>query len=96
MIRYFSRIFNYLEIHPEKRDTLNPAFPYPQKIKIAILKKHLIVEYCGPENPLSSQFTTEGFNYPDFSVLDYLGVKHGNSNVFHYLLSIMLRILPFS
>lgn len=60
--------------NPRLRRTLNPAFPFPQKVRIGALENYLAVEYVGPEKPDDPQFDTQGVYGPSHSVLDFLGV----------------------
>ena len=45
----FGTIYDFLQIHSEKRNTLNCAFPFPPNIRIGLLKECLVIEYCSPE-----------------------------------------------
>lgn len=59
---------------PELRKTLNPAFPFPQKVRIGLLDTHLVVEYVGPENTRSDSFDVEAAWRPNVTVFEYLGL----------------------
>ncbi|WP_286945992.1 Shedu anti-phage system protein SduA domain-containing protein [Acetobacterium sp. UBA5834] len=79
--KVFNLIDNFLELYPEKRNSLNPAFPFPKKIKVGVLKKFLVVEYCGPEDPLDSKIEAEAYFNPEASILDFIGVDLGKANI---------------
>ena len=35
----FGTIYDFLQMHPEKRNTLNCAFPFPKNVRIGLLKE---------------------------------------------------------
>ena len=76
----FNNIHNYLREHPEERCNLNPAFPFPQMVRIGILQNHLAIEYIGPNKEDEKLFHTELSYKPEHDLYDYLGIdiKHLN------------------
>lgn len=77
----FNNINNYLVEHPEERGFLNPAFPFPQTVRIGVLKDYLVVEYIGPNNEEEDSFQTKLIHEPDQDLYDFLGIdlEHLNS-----------------
>jgi Domain of unknown function (DUF4263) len=70
----FPRIGQALQAEPSLGERLNPAFPFPKKVRVGLLDTHLIVEYVGPEDPRSETFETEGARLRKGSVFDFLGI----------------------
>ena len=60
--------------NPALRATLNPAFPFPTKVRIGALDTHLVVEYVGPEDPTSDTVQIEASWSPGVTVFDHLGL----------------------
>lgn len=60
----FGTIYDFLQIHSEKRNTLNCAFPFPPNIRIGLLKECLVIEYCSPEEVDSDILSIQGQVYP--------------------------------
>ena len=60
----FGTIYDFLQIHSEKRNTLNCAFPFPPNIRIGLLKECLVIEYCSPEEVDSDILSIQGQDYP--------------------------------
>lgn len=77
----FGKIYDELLMKPELRKVLNPAFPYPYKIRIGVLKNKFVVEYCGPENQKDDTFYVEGIYQPNYDVYDFLDVELLNENI---------------
>lgn len=80
----FGVIYDYLELHPEMRGELNSAFPFPNKIKIGILNKYLVVEYVGPEDKDSNHISITGQDRPRDTIENFLDIdiKHEFINKF--------------
>lgn len=72
--KVFPLIKRALISDPSIRAQLNPAFPFPRKIRIGVLPTHLVVEYVGPEDPTKESFELEAFLRPDWTVFDFLGI----------------------
>jgi hypothetical protein len=70
----FPKIDNALTSDPSIRTHLNPAFPFPMKIRAALLDTHLAVEYVGPEDNDDSHISIEGVWQPTLKLLDFLGI----------------------
>jgi len=81
----FSKIYDELKKKPTIREVLNPAFPYPNKLRVGILEKYFVVEYCGPEDMKNDEFNIEGIYKPEFDIYDFLNVDimHLNSQKFY-------------
>lgn len=79
----FLKVYKETLKKPYLRNTLNPAFPYPKELKIAIIKDCLAVEYVGPEIEDEDAINISGGYYPDKSVLDFLNIdlSHINTQV---------------
>lgn len=73
-----SKIYDVLVLHPELRSNLNPAFPYPHKLRVGIIDNCLAIEYIGPNNDKSNDFVSEGIYNENLDVYDFLGleIKH--------------------
>lgn len=78
----FGVIHDFLELHPERRAEINCAFPFPKLIRIGILKKYLIIEYCGPEEKESDLISVQGYERPSDSIEDFLGMDLKHELVF--------------
>lgn len=59
---------------PEIRNSLNPAFPYPYKLRIGILDNCLAVEYIGPNKDEDDDFGCEGSFQPSWDIYDFLNI----------------------
>lgn len=70
----FGPIFDHLQLDSSLREGLNPAFPFPNTIRVGLLDECLVVEYVGPEVKDSDSFDIEGVYEPSMSVLDFLGI----------------------
>lgn len=70
----FGTIYDFLQIHPEKRNTLNCAFPFPKNVRIGLLKECLVIEYYGPEEVDSDILSIQGQDYPQYGIEDFLGL----------------------
>lgn len=70
----FPRVGRALLAQPSLRERLNPAFPFPKKVRVGALDTHLVVEYVGPEDPRSETFKTEGAWLPRRSIFEFLGI----------------------
>lgn len=81
----FSKIYDELQKKPSKREVLNPAFPYPNKIRIGVLEKYFVVEYCGPEDIKNDEMKIEGIYEPQFNIYDFLNIDilHLNTQNFY-------------
>jgi hypothetical protein len=81
----FAKIYDALQENPNIRETLNPAFPYPSKLRIGIIKKYFVVEYCGPEDMKNNEFKVEGIYQPLHDINDFLNIdiKHLNTPQFY-------------
>ncbi len=77
----FNNINKYLAENPKERDVLNPAFPFPQTVKIGILKDYLVVEHVGPNNEEKDSFQTKLVYQPEQDLYDFLeiDIKHINT-----------------
>ena len=71
----FPKVDEALRTDPSLRQHLNPAFPFPQKVRIGVLDTHLVVEYVGPEDPAHATFSVEAIWRPGVSVFDFLGIE---------------------
>ncbi|QED29944.1 DUF4263 domain-containing protein [Microvenator marinus] len=80
----FATISDALKSTPSIRGHLNPAFPYPRKLRIAVLGSHLVVEYVGPEDPRTETVDIEAVIRPDWTVLDFLGIDISHLSSFHF------------
>lgn len=80
----FAKIYDKLSINPELRKVLNPAFPYPNTIRIGILKNKFVIEYCGPENQKDNSFNVEGMYKPNYDIYDFLGVELLDENIIRF------------
>ncbi|MDN5491653.1 MAG: DUF4263 domain-containing protein [Acinetobacter sp.] len=76
----FAPIYDELQRDPDRRTTLNPAFPYPKKIRIGALKNHLVVEYVGSEDTKNPEYEVEAEWSPQKSVLEFFGLDFSNSS----------------
>lgn len=74
----FRDINSYLVENPEERESLNPAFPFPQTVKIGVLKDYLVVEYVGPSNEEEETFQVKLIYQPEQDLYDFLeiDIKH--------------------
>lgn len=63
-----------LSVNPKIRKNLNPAFPFPLKLRIGALDSCLVVEHYGQEDKSSDVLETEASWKPGMSILDFLGV----------------------
>lgn len=71
----FAKIYDSLQANPKIRETLNPAFPYPNKLRIGIIEKYFVVEYCGPEDMQNNEFNVEGIYKPAFDIFEFLDIN---------------------
>ena len=76
--RVFGVVSDYLKLYPERRAEINCAFPFPRMIRVGLLKKHLVIEYCGPEDNGSEVVTAQGVDWPSCGIEDFLDIdlKH--------------------
>jgi len=70
-----SIVYDQLILQPELRANLNPAFPYPHKLRVGIINNCLAVEYIGPNNDNEENFISEGVYNENLDVYDFLGVE---------------------
>ncbi|MGL1932829.1 MAG: DUF4263 domain-containing protein [Desulfotalea sp.] len=79
----FYNINHFLTLNPKGRASLNPAFPYPQTVNIGILKEHLVIEYIGPNNENTENFSSQLTFAQDKDLYGFLGIdiKHLNTPV---------------
>ena len=68
----FNTIYNFLKENPEKRKFINPAFPFPQQLRIGILKNLLTIEYVGPEKEDEKNFPVHIEYHPDYDLFTFL------------------------
>lgn len=68
----FRKIYDLLQDKPEIRSTLNPAFPFPKEIRFGLLRRYLVVEYVGPEQPEDDFFKATSAFYNN--IFDFLGI----------------------
>ena len=80
----FGVINDFLELHPDRRAEINCAFPFPKLIRIGLLKKHMVIEYCGPEEKESDLISVQGEDKPLYGIEDFLemDLKHEVVNRF--------------
>lgn len=80
----FRVIYDFLELHPDRRAEINCAFPFPRLIRIGLLKKHLVIEYCGPEEKENDLISVQGEDKPLCDIEDFLDMdlKHEIINRF--------------
>lgn len=76
----FRKINSYLEMYPNKRNIINPAFPYPRQLSFGVLKDQFVVEYIGPEILEDDSFSTTGMYQPKKNIYDFLGMEIGHIN----------------
>jgi len=76
----FNKIFNYIKDNPNERKYLNPAFPFPNKIRIGLLKDFLVIEYIGPEDDDKDTFDIEIVYKPLYEINDFLGIDISHLN----------------
>ena len=74
----FPKVHQALLDHPALRMTLNPAFPFPQKIRVGVLDTHLVVEYVGPEDPKSDTLHAQAAWKPGQTLFEFLGLDLGH------------------
>lgn len=77
----FSYVFKALEERPEIRQHLNPAFPFPNLLKIGVLKNHFVIEYVGPNKDSEETYLTQGFYQPQWDIFKFLGIDHSHLNM---------------
>lgn len=70
----FRHLNQCLLLNPGLRETLNPAFPYPKALRIGLLDTHLVVEYVGPEDGNSEQFSINATWREKQTVFEFLGI----------------------
>ncbi|MEA5140708.1 Shedu anti-phage system protein SduA domain-containing protein [Arcicella rigui] len=70
-----SKVYDQLALQPGLRANLNPAFPYPHKLRVGIINNCLAVEYIGPNNDNEDNFNYEGVYNEYLDVYDFLGVE---------------------
>jgi len=70
-----SKIYDQLALQPGLRANLNPAFPYPHKLRVGIINNCLAIEYIGPNNDNEDNFNCEGVYNENLDVYDFLGVE---------------------
>jgi len=75
----FNNIYNYLREFPNQRKYLNPAFPYPKNVRIAILKDYFVVEYIGPEDDNNNNLEGTVHYQPTFDIYDFLELDFDRS-----------------
>jgi hypothetical protein len=75
--RVFGVVYRALQQEPALRATLNPAFPFPQQVRIGFLPSHLVVEYVGPEDDSSENFKGS-VDASHRTVLEFLGIGIGH------------------
>lgn len=72
--KVFSRIFDYIALFPDKKNKINPAFPFPKQVNINIIDGYLIVECIGPEQENEEEIKSI-FNYqPTQTITDFFGI----------------------
>lgn len=69
-----SKVHDQLASQPELRSNLNPAFPYPYKLRVGIINNCLAIEYIGPNNEDEDKFWCEGVYNEDINVYDFLSI----------------------
>ncbi|QOT76338.1 Shedu anti-phage system protein SduA domain-containing protein [Cupriavidus basilensis] len=71
----FGEIYDVLQKFPGRRETLNPAFPYPKILRIGALKTHLVVEYVGPQESDKDNYEVQAEFSPNKTIFDFLGIE---------------------
>ena len=71
----FNNIYNYIRENPAERKSLNPAFPFPKKVRIGILDNVLAIEYIGPEEEQESEIPIEIRYDESMDLFAFLGVS---------------------
>lgn len=91
----FSPINDLVAQNPKLRSNLNPAFPYPYKLRIGLLKNCLAIEYIGPNNDKETDFGCEGNYQPNWDIYDFIGVKLEHLNVHGFKIDVELDNMSF-
>ena len=71
----FSNVHCVLQDFPQLRENLNPAFPYPNKLRVGIIDNCFAVEYIGPNNDGEDKFDCEAVHNEQIDIYDFLGVE---------------------
>lgn len=78
----FNNIYNYLRENPEDREYLNPAFPFPRKVRIGLLDGYLVVEHVGPNEDHEDDISTEFLYDPTKTMYDFLEMDFSHLKAF--------------
>lgn len=76
----FRHVYEEILKKPDLRNTLNPAFPYPRELRMAILNDYFVVEYIGPEIEGEDLIRISGTYAPRQNVYDFLGIDISHLN----------------
>lgn len=76
----FNNIYNFLRENPDGREFLNPAFPYPQLVRIGVLKNCLVVEHVGPSIENEETFETNLAYEPEKDLYEFLDIDLSHLN----------------
>ena len=90
-----SLIYDALVLHPELRENLNPAFPYPLKLRVGIINNCLAIEYIGPNNDDDTKFDCEGIHNEMIDVYDFLGIEIKHLKVMSLALQTNIENMSF-
>lgn len=71
----FRYIYNAVEVDPKIRQHLHPAFPFPMKLRLGILKDYFAIEFVGSEVEEDEGFVTEAFFKPQWTIFDFLDIE---------------------
>lgn len=77
----FRYIYNELEANPTIRKHLNPAFPFPNVLRIGILQNHLVIEYVGPNKESEDTFITKGMYQPTWDIFKFLDIDMSHLSI---------------
>jgi Domain of unknown function (DUF4263)/Putative flagellar len=91
----FTNIDGTLRLFPELRETLNPAFPYPKKLRIGIIDDCLAIEYVGPNNDNEDRFDCEAVYNNKLDIYDFLEINLNHLKVRSFPLETNIENMSF-
>ncbi|TGL11585.1 hypothetical protein EHQ42_15810, partial [Leptospira levettii] len=72
--KVFNNVYNFLRENPKERKTLNPAFPFPQKVRLGLLDNYFAVEYIGPNKDDEDDIETTLLYDPRIGLYEFLEI----------------------
>lgn len=77
--KVFSRVFDYLAVFPDKRNQINPAFPFPKQVNINIIDGYLIIECIGPEQENEEEIKATFNHQPSQTITEFFEIYQDNT-----------------